>query len=107
MKSERKRLWFVMAVLVAVGAVAQTRTDVYEGAPVIDRMTVFPLVDGGCAVAWCGYVESADGGSRVSVCTDDVVVRATINVNRCNGLASAGIARVQRALRFDVDAGGE
>lgn len=90
----------------ALEASAQTRSDSFNAAAVeIDEIVLRPLADGGCEARWCGGVSSEDGGVRVATCTDDVSLKATVNVNRCAGLASAGANRVSRALRFEVDAG--
>lgn len=103
------RFFFVLMLsLTAAGAIAQTRTDDFDGAAVrVEVVQAWPLADGGCQARWCGSITSADGGATQYECTDPVDLKATVNVNRCNGLANAGTNRVLKALRFDVDGGGQ
>lgn len=97
-----------LALLLGYSAGAQTRTDDFDGAAVrVEVVQAWPLADGGCSARWCGSVTSSDGGLTQYECTFAVDLKATVNVNRCNGLAGAGANRVLRALRFDVDAGGQ
>lgn len=99
------RLAFLLALLAGL-ALAQSRTDSFDGAAVTTTaVQLWPLADGGCRARACGEVASADGGTVERECTDAFDVRAAINVNRCNALRDAFAGRLQKALRFDVDAG--
>lgn len=91
----------------AVAALAQSRSDSFDVADaVVTEVVLAPRPDGGCAARWCIEIESTDGGAALTSCTTDLVeLKAALNQNRCNALASAGINRTARQLRFDVDAG--
>lgn len=96
----------LLLIVYAAAALAQTRTDDYDGAAVdVTVVQLWPLPDGGCQARACGQVTSADGGTTSRECTDAFDVRAAVNQNRCNALRDAFAGRVQRSLRFDVDAG--
>lgn len=104
------RLFFALFVGLAAGlaalAVAQTRRDDFDATGVVvteGHLTALP--DGGCAMRWWGFVDSADGGVELTAYTDVVELRGATNQNRCAQLLSAGIGRVSRAMRFDADAG--
>lgn len=85
---------------------AQNRQDTFDPASLsVDEVHLTTLPDGGCASRWCGSAVSTDGGVQLAACTDSIELRATVNQNRCAGLANAGVNRVGRALRFDLDAG--
>lgn len=101
-----KRLIVFALVAFALVAFAQSRTDTFdpEGL-VVTEVVLRPLEDGGCSARWCGDALSTDGGVRLSACTAEATLKATVNVNRCAGLAGAGLNRVGRALRLDLDAG--
>lgn len=96
----------VLAGLALVPAFAQTRTDDFDATGVTTTVVqLWPLADGGCQARACGEARSTDGGATERECTDAFDVKATVNVNRCNALKDAFAGRLQRALRFDADAG--
>jgi hypothetical protein len=99
------RLAFILALLAGL-ALAQTRTDDFDApAVVVTAVQLWPLMDGGCQARACGEVRSLDGGAVDRECTDAFDIRAAGNVNRCLGLRDSFAPRLQKALRFDVDAG--
>jgi hypothetical protein len=98
----------VFIALVALAAASQTRTDTFEPTElVVTEMVLKPLADGGCSARWCGVLPSTDGGVTLLACTAEFELKATVNLNRCAGLAAAGVNRVGRALRLDLDAGAQ
>lgn len=104
------RLFVLLAVaLLAVAAFGQQRQDSFDtSAATVTEVVARPLPDGGCEARWCAEVTSSDGGTTITSCTAEFVeLKATVNQNRCAGLASAGLNRVLRQLRFDVDAGSQ
>lgn len=91
-------------VLTALSALAQTITFTPASLEVTET-TLTPLPDGGCEARWCGRALSDDGGVELAGCTSSTELKAAANQNRCTALLSAGVNRVGRALRFDLDAG--
>jgi hypothetical protein len=103
----RNHALLVVFFLASLGALAQSRSDVFSVADaVVTEVVLSPRPDGGCAARWCLEVSSADGGAALTSCTsDDVELKVPLNQSRCSALASAGLNRAARQLRFDVDAG--
>lgn len=99
------RLVAVVLFLVALAALAQSRTVTLDAAGYRATSTVLDVLpDGGCAVRWCGEVPDSDGTPQ-RACTELVELRTSTNRNRCDALVSAGVPRVLRELRFAVDGG--
>lgn len=99
-----------LVILVALASVplvvAQTRSDVFDATQLaVTELVAHPLPDGGCSVRWCGGVASSDGGVSLQGCTEEFDLKGTANQNRCAALSAAGLNRLGRSLRFDVDAG--
>ncbi len=100
-----KRTLVVFAILSAA-VFAQSRDDFFDSADlVVTEVVLAPRPDGGCAARGCGTVSTSDGGSQLVACSDLVELKAAVNQNRCNALASAMGNRVANQLRFTVDAG--
>jgi hypothetical protein len=103
----RRNALLLVCLAFSLAALAQSRDDFYDVADAqVTEVVLLPRPDGGCAARWCIAIASADGGAALTACTPDAVeLKATVNQNRCAGLASAGVNRAVRQLRFDVDAG--
>lgn len=103
----RNNAFLVVCFLASLAALAQSRDDVFNVADaVVTEVVLAPRPDGGCAARWCIEVSSSDGGATLTSCTPELVeLRAPLNQSRCNALASAGLNRAARQLRFAVDAG--
>lgn len=100
------RLFVFLFVLLAVAVFAQSRADSFDASGVaVTSVLLSPLPDGGCVALACGESRSLDGGAVNRECVGPFDLKATVNVNRCNGLATSLVPRVMRALRFDVDGG--
>ena len=103
-----KKLAAVAVVVVSLAVGAQSVTDSWDASRVVvESIALGPQPDGGCAARWCGSVASDDGGVIARACTDVVQLKATVNQNRCAGIAGAGVNRLARELRFEVDAGAQ
>lgn len=102
------RITLLFLMLLSFIVIAQTRVDTFPSSSLtVDEVILTPLSDGGCVARWCGSAVSDDGGVQLAACTDAVELKATVNQNRCAGLAAAGVNRVGRQLRFDLDAGAQ
>lgn len=98
------RFALVVFALVALVAVAQSRTVTWDGTTVqVEQVQLTPQPDGGCLAVWCGSVATDDGPVRA--CSEAMGLKAAAHVNRCSALAAAGTNRVLRELRFNVDGG--
>ncbi len=96
----------LLAMLMASGSPAQSRSDSFDALTTsVSEIILNPLPDGGCAARWTGSNVSADGGSTLTATTNSLELTATVQQNRCDGLRTAGIARVNKALRLDPDGG--
>lgn len=96
---------FVCGALFVGVALAQTRSESWDAAGVaVEEIHLVPLADGGCVANWCGSVTGANG-TVARDCTGNKTLSVAVNQNRCQGLATAGVPRLQKALAFDVDAG--
>jgi hypothetical protein len=99
--------WLCVALFFAAGlTLAQTRTDAFDATGVnVERFTCEALPDAGWECRGCGRADSEDGGTTVRECSAWFQLGAVGNRGRADGLAAAAAPRLQRALRFDVDAG--
>lgn len=93
-------------VMLAFNAPAQSRLDSFDATTTtVSEIILNPLPDGGCAARWTGSNVSADGGTMLTVTTQQVELQAALAQGRCTGLAGNGVPRVNKALRLDPDGG--
>lgn len=95
-----------LLIIVAFHSAAQSRQDNFDSTTTtITEIIATPLADGGCSARWQGVNVSADGGTTLSVVTPQVDLQSALGIGRCNGLATQGLGRVNKALRLDPDGG--